>query len=187
MKKKISRFFFNLKRKKLVRRQKKFLNYADIQTVLLLFESNLNEKNPYVNQILKQLEADGKKVTLCGYVDKKMSEQPTLPDFYMLDRSQIGLFGEPKTAFVAPLLERQFDVVLDLTLSDILSLHYIIMYANAPLKVGRKIENCDILDFMIDLKDGEKPMAVGNEDYIAQRVYLLEQIIFYLKSIKSHK
>ncbi|GHT57024.1 hypothetical protein FACS18945_0240 [Bacteroidia bacterium] len=187
MKNKISRFLFNLKRKKLKRQQKKFLNYADIQTVLVLFESNLNEKNPYVNQILKQLEADGKKVTLCGYVDKKMSEQPALPDFYMLDRSQIGFFGEPKTAFVAPLLKKQFDVVLDLTLSDILPLHYIIMYANAPLKVGRKIENCDILDFMIDLKDGEKPMTVGNEDYIAQRVYLLEQIIFYLKSIKSHK
>jgi hypothetical protein len=187
MKKTISRILFNLKRKRLERRQKKFMNFSDIQTILLLFESNLNEKNPYINQIVKQLEAEGKKVTLCGYVDKKQSEQPAPPDFYMLDRSQVRFFGEPKAAFAASLLDRKYDVVFDLTMSNILPLHYIIMYANAPLKVGRKIDGCNILDFMIDLKDSENPVSVGNEDYITQRFYLLEQIIFYLKNIKSHK
>jgi len=186
MKQQISRFLFNLKTKKYAKRQKKFMNYSDIHNVLLLFESSLNEKNPYVNSIAKQLENDGKKVTLCGFLDKKISGQLVLPDFYVLDRSKINFFSEPKKEFISSLLNKKFDIVLDLTLNETLPLHYILMYANAPFKVGRKIANCGLLDFMIDLKTDGTVEDIGSSRYGSQISYLLEQIIFYLKSIKSH-
>jgi len=186
MKKQISRFIFNLKAKKYTKRQKKFMNYSDIHNVLLLFESSLNEKNSYINSIAKQLENDGKKVTLCGFLNKKNSGQLVLPDFYIIDRSKISFFSEPKKEFIAPLLDGKFDVVLDLTLTEILPLQYMLIYANAPFKVGRKIDNCDLLNFMIDVKANESTYEIGSSQYVSQISYLLEQIIFYLKSIKSH-
>ena len=186
MKQQISRFIFNLKTKKYAKRQKKFMNYSDIHSILLLFESSLNEKNPYINSIVKQLENDGKRVTLCGFLDKKISGQLVLPDFYIIDRSKTNFFSEPKQDFVAPLLEKKFDVVLDLTLNETLPLQHILMYADAPFKVGRKIANCAMLDFMIDIKTHETADEIGSSQYVSQISYLWEQIIFYLKSIKSH-
>ena len=186
MKQQISRLIFNLKTKKYAKRQKKFMNYSDIHNVLLLFESSLNEKNPYINSIAKQLEKDGKRVTLCGFLDKKISGQVVLPDSYIIDRSKTNFFSEPKKEFIAPLLDKKFDIVLDLTLNETLPLQYVLVYANAPFKVGRKITNCSLLDFMIDLKTNETIDNIGSSQYFSQISYLLEQIIFYLKSIKSH-
>ena len=186
MKQQISRFIFSLKTKKHTKRQKQFMNYSDIHNVLLLFESSLNEKNPYINSIAKQLENDGKKVTLCGFLDKKNSDQLVLPDFYIIDHSKINFFSEPKKEFISSLLYKKFDIVLDLTLNETLPLQYILMYAKAPFKVGRKITNCNLLDFMIDLKTNGIIENIGSSRYVSQISYLLEQIIFYLKSIKSH-
>ena len=164
--------------KKSQNRDKKFVNYNNIRSVLIIYESDMNEKNPEIKSIAKLLQNDGKKVTTCGFSNKKKSDTPTLEHTYMIDASHVNFFGEPNMSFIKGLLNTKFDVVLDLTLSEILPLQYVLAYADASFKTGRKTANFDLLDFMIDVEKESSSAADVN--------YLFKQIIFYLKNIESH-
>ncbi len=92
---KLNQFIFQRKIKKFragQEREKRFMNYNDIKSVLILYESELSEKNKKIKAILKSLQEDGKKVTLCGYVKKKKSESPTFDHSCMIDLSHINFF-----------------------------------------------------------------------------------------------
>lgn len=140
-----------------------------------------------IKAILKSLQEDGKKVTLCGYVKKKKSESPTFDHSCMIDLSHINFFKEPDKNFIRKLLSNSFDAVIDLTLSPILPLQYVLAYSNAPFKAGRKNEILNLLDFMINIKSTEpeeenKRLTIPGID----EDYLYRQIIFYLKNIESN-
>ena len=178
----MKQFIFRRKLKKLKRshdKDKKFVNYNDMRSVLIIYESDMNENNPKIKAISKSLQSDGKKVTMCGFVNKKKADILISEHAYMIDSSHVSFFGEPNTNFIKGLLNTKFDVVLDLTLTEVLPLQYVLAYSKSPFKVGRKISNLDLLDFMIDLKNESevKPADVN---------YLFDLIIFYLKSIESH-
>jgi len=181
----MKQFIFRRKLKSLKKnhnRDKKFVNYNDIRSVLIIYESDANEKNPEIKSIAKSLQEDGKKVTTCGFVNKKHSDTLILERAYMIDTSHVNFFGEPNMNFIKGLLHTKFDVVLDLTLSEILPLQYVLVYADASFKAGRKTANLDLLDFMIDVEkeNDEKTSSATDVNY------LFKQIIFYLKSIESH-
>jgi hypothetical protein len=185
----LKQFVFRRKLKRLKENHdsdKKFMNYNDIRSVLIIFESDMNEKNPEIESILKSLQNDGKKVTACGFVNKKKSDSPTLTHSYMIDHAHVNFFKEPNNDFIKNLLSHKFDIVLDLTLSEVLPLQYILAYANAPFKAGQKMTNFDLLDFMVDLRPDHSTGNNEKQSFIVDVNYLFKQIIFYLKSIESN-
>lgn len=189
IRKSISNFIFNRRVKKLKESQervKKFMNYNDIHTILLLYKSKSKENNPKIETLIKELTQDGKKVTSCGFVKKKNATSPVLKDSRILSYSQIAYLGKPKNMAVADLLDQEYDMVLDLTLSKILPLRYILFYAKSPFKVGRRIEDKDLLDFMISLNSSVFSESEESSEIQIDEHYLYNQIIFYLKSIKSN-
>jgi hypothetical protein len=185
----ISKFLFAQKVKKLQatqEREKRFMSYPDIRTILILFESEFTEKNPIIRSLVRQLAADGKKVTTCGFINKKDTKSAILPDSRIIDLSQVSFWGEPKNIVVGDLYGDEYDMVLDLTLSDILPLRYVLAYVNSPFKVGRKNMEFNLLDFMIDINAS---FVEDEEDLNAPVIdenYLFSQVIFYLKNIKSN-
>lgn len=202
MKKKLSQYIFNRRAAKYLQhytRKKKWMDYEQAQTVLLLFESDYVEKNRFIRKIIDLLTADGKDVSAWGFLDKKMTNTAILPSFRILDRSTTDWFGCPKKTFLRELTENEYDMLIDLTLQDILPLQYVCLYANARFKAGMNRNTNAILDFSIivpepDLSElnseNTEQESIEFKDlnemlFHTDQQFLYEQIIHYLKSIRS--
>ncbi|MBQ0118279.1 MAG: hypothetical protein MJZ88_02020 [Paludibacteraceae bacterium] len=157
------------------KRQVHFPRWENVRTIVILFESDLIEKNPTVRRLAERLsteEAD-KNVTLLGYVDKKDILSPNLPQSRILGRKDFTIFGVPKANIREELMRHPYDLLIDLTQKDCLPLRYMATYLNADFKTGRHIRE-GIHDFMLDT-----PAQESQE-------FLFGQIIYYLKLIKSN-
>lgn len=160
-----------------------FINYCEAKSILLLFESNYTEKNTKTKQIIENMIVDGKNVTAIGYVNKSRSISAIYPEYRVLSNKDIGCFKQPKQAFLEPLLNDEYDLLIDITTQRLLPLEYIALYANAKCKAGMRKNKLKLYDFSVDLKS----YLSGNEILLEDLAYtfLYDQIIFYLKNIQS--
>ena len=163
--------------------EQKFVNYADANTILILFESDYIEKNIEIRNIIKSMNADGKRVMAWGYLDKKQVSTPILPDFRILNNQDLDLFRKPKETFVVELKMQKFDLLIDLTTHEIIPLQYLALLSNATLKTGLKKNKVRIYDFMIEID--KKQSEIDDTDLEINAAYIYNQIIFYLKSIQT--
>lgn len=171
---KLSERIFNYYRRKEKLSQHAFPRWDKVQSVLLLFESDLTEKNLHIKQLVKELQQEGKDVTAWGYVDSKNAISAILRDYRILSRRDTNLFEKPKEAHLKDLRHTHFDLVIDLSQHDVLALKYLLMYADADFKAGRQTEEPYLADFMV--------MTNGNDD----PAFLYDQVLYYLKNIQSN-
>ncbi len=164
-------------------REHRFVNYDKAKTVLLLFESDFNEKNPVIRKIIQSLQQDGKKVSAWGFIDKKEVTSAILPDFKILHHQHTDFFHKPHTEFFRELEDLQFDLMIDLSLHLHFPLEYLALYANAFCKTGLRKTDLPIYDFMLDFESLKS--IEQDEENSFDEIYLFEQIIFYLKSIQT--
>jgi len=164
-------------------REHRFVSYDKAKTVLILFESDYNEKNPNIRKIIQSLQQDGKKVSAWGFIDKKEVTSAILPDFRILHHQQTDFFHKPDPAFFRELENLQFDLLIDLSLQLHYPLEYIALYANAYCKTGLRKTELPIYDFMLDMESIKSTM--DEEENPIDEIYLYNQIIFYLKSIQT--
>ncbi len=183
---KINRLIFNRRAKSFLQnfpREKRFVNYDNAKTILLLFESDYSEKNPRIRRIIRSMANDGKKVMAWGFVDKKEITTAILPDFRILHHKDTDFLGKPTATFMHELEELHFDLLLDLTLNEVVPLQYISLYSNVFCKAGIKKNNLRMYDFIVDISgvndnDADNPIELD-------ATYIYEQIIFYLKKIQT--
>lgn len=164
-------------------RERRFVNYEKAKTILLLFESDFSEKNILIRRIIRSLTNDGKKVCSWGYIEKKEITTAILPDFKILYQKDTDFFQKPRITFMNELEDSEFDLVIDLTVNEVIPLEYVLLHANAYCKAGIKKNDLNILDFVIDVdnindNEEEEPMEINAR-------YIYDQIIFYLKNIQT--
>ena len=153
-------------------RQAIFPKFDDVRSVLVLYESDLSEKNTVVKKLRDELILENKDVVLWGYCNKKEIDSLILPQSRILGRSDINILGAPRRDVIDDLLKRPYDLLIDLTQQPCLPLRYIAMYARADFKAGL-VNNSGLYDFLIDTKPQETPE------------FLFQQIVKYLKMINS--
>ncbi|MCE5332243.1 MAG: hypothetical protein LLF95_08890 [Bacteroidales bacterium] len=184
--KKIIRFFFQKRINKHIKedeREHRFVNYDNARTIMLLFESDYIEKNSEIRRIIQNLNADGKKVMTWGYINKKEVATAILPDFRILHQKDTDLLQKPHESFMRELGEARFDLLIDLSVNEVIPLQYLTLYANAACKVGIKKNDFQIYDFLIDM---ESISSQTEESFIEiDAAFIYNQIIFYLKSIQT--
>ncbi len=169
-------------------RKSKFRSWDDIRSVLLLFESDYQEKNNDTRAFVKMLQSEGKRVVACCYVNKKVAETATLDNYIVLDRKTTNWLGRPLDAVVGERLKEKFDVVLDMTENDVLPLQYVLIWANSDFRCGRnRGENGNTLyDFVIEMPehpiDPKTNTPRMDYDFVGN---MGSQIIKYLKLIRS--
>lgn len=135
-------------------RQPRLRNYDSMRNMLVLYKESVGKET--IEQLKKQLIADGKEVTLFSF-----SEQ-----------TEINFFEKPSKVVIADLQKVHYDLLIDLTIEPCRPMHYLALYAGADCKAGLEITH-GILDFMIAVSQPITP------------VFLFEQIIRYLKMINS--
>ncbi len=123
-----------------------------VRTIAVLYS------NDNIPQIIQQLEAQDKQVTLFTL--------PTKEEICCITHS-------PKTSIKELLVARQFDLLIDLTQEPNITLQYMAIYIKADFKVGRYITD-GIHDLTINTPSQNTPD------------FLLEQIIKYIKMLTNN-
>lgn len=183
---KLIRYFFNKRVKKHLAedtRERRFVNYNNARSIILLFESDYTEKNNDVRRIIQRIQADGKRVMAWGFINKKETTTAILPDFRVLHHKNADFLGKPNQSFIQELELQEFDLLLDLTVKEHIPLSYVGLYAKAACKAGVRKNEHNIYDFMIELPQIAEDEETPQEEPDATYVY--NQIIFYLKSIQT--
>ena len=167
------------------RRDKRFVDFNRVRSVLVLFESNLSENHKVVQSIIKDLTNEGKTVVAYGYVPKKKALTPSRLDFTLLDNEKTNCLLRPEKTVLEKIAGEQYDLLIDLTLRQVVPIDYILVSANAKCKTGKKKTETSLTDFQIDIP--KRKALPDNEidlNFCEERL-LFDQIIFYLKQITA--
>jgi len=163
---------FNYQCARQPKRDAAYPDFDKVGSVLLLYESEWQERNPEMRTIVQQLHEEDKQVVSWGYCKKDKVLSPNLPESRILGTKDFNLLARPKAEVVQYLEKHEFDVLIDLTTTPLLPMKYIAMFAKARFKIGSHEPN-SLYDMII------QPTAEVSAEYI------FGQIMHYLKIIKS--
>lgn len=150
-----------------------FCPLSSVKTVLLLAESDEDEKNQELHAFKEQLKAEGKKVIVWAFANKKEILSPIFPEFRLFSLSDLSWFGLPKRELVDQFEAIETDLVISLDMNDSLVLDFLLAKSKAKMKVSKEKGMKQIANFML---------SIGKDD---NRKYFFEQVLFYLNSIQT--
>ena len=187
LRRKVFSYHVNQFKKKVVR-EKQYIDYAHAKSVLVLYESELSEHRIFITEVMRTLTADGKRVSVYGFVPKKAGISSSMNGFNMLDINSLDFFYQPKSTLLQLLEEDQFDLVIDLTIHFCQPLQYLLLHANAPCKVGGSVGEFGLIDLAVKMPEPEALLEDDKPDISVQLLYekekeLWREILYYLKSI----
>jgi len=159
-----------------LRRDKKVVNLLEAQTIGLVYKVNDEKLFNAVKRLIKDLTSDKRQVMALGFVD-----DITIPDYcvvaysgYYFNRKDLNWYKLPKSDYINTFINKEYDILIDLSTSNDLILQYIIGLSRAKFKVGRQRRGfTKYYDLMIRMKR-KAPMT----DFA-------EQAIHYLTVLKS--
>ena len=136
-----------------VNRFRKIVNLNEARSIGILY--NLVDENSYriIEGIVGKLQQTGKEVKAVGLVRNKSMVNRFLPklSYDFLTRKDINWFGKPTGIRVRDFIQRDWDILIDLSLDNNQSLKYIAGLSNARLKVGPSGKDKEhYYDFMIN-------------------------------------
>jgi len=165
IRKKIGQYYFRKENTK-VERQCHMTNLRDAKRIGILYTLDDVPDYERVSQFVSQLQGEHKEVKTLGFVKNKNLVQRFLPklsyDFF--SRRDLTWFYKPIHKQVRDFIEKEFDLLIDLSLQDNFPLKYIAGLSNALCRVGKfSEENTDYYDLMFDMKP-----STTSEDYLGQ-------------------
>lgn len=173
-------FFKKRKLKSLLRKNKRqhaFLNMEAIQSVLVLFEtSDYEVVDLFVDDLLRMNKS------VFGYAFRAKDDVFDYSDtnyIIISSKENSEKSGTPTEELLKRLKDRNYDVVIDLTIKEIFSLQYILAVVNTTMTVGLKKCELPFYDFSIS----KLPKTKGSGD--SQVSELIKSIVFYLKTIRG--
>jgi len=128
-------------------------NLESAHLIGVIFNATNQASYQKANNFVQTLTARGIKVQCVGYVDNK--EQLTffagIKDMLFFSRKDHTWWGKPKDPAVTQFTEKQFDILIDLSLRESLPVQYIVGLSKSKMKVGKFMEN-GYYDMMIDIR-----------------------------------
>jgi hypothetical protein len=169
----IGNYFLKEKLEK-IHRERKILNLKDAGKIGILYTLDDVPDYEIVAEFVAQLQHDHKEVKALGFVKNRTLITRFLPklsfDFFSV--KDLNWFFQPMHLNVKDFIEKEFDILIDLSLKDTLPLKYISALSMAHCRIGRFSEaNRVCYDLMLDLS---KPMILN--EYISQIVHYLSVI-----------
>ena len=146
LKRKITNIIHNSERKKA------YHNLKEIKSILVLFDTeNFDDAAHFIQQMKKM----GKKIKALAFKNKKDTNTYSNISYTIVtEKDMKDLKGDSLAQIVNSLADETFDLVVDLTLKENLLLLYILVSANAPLKVGFYKHSLSVHDIVISFAPG---------------------------------
>lgn len=154
-------------------RRKKVFNFKTAQKIGIVFDAtNPNHFNA-VYGFYKDLLADRKEVFMLGFVDGTEIPEKYLfkKNLYIFTRKDVNWVYKPTNTDAIRFINKEFDILIDLTLEYYFLLDYILTLSLARFKVGRFHDERKCYDLSIYMKDG-----LTIEYFINQIRHYLERI-----------
>jgi len=177
--KKLYWFIFDYLRKRMPERTVRFPHLDQPLKVMIIYESDVLERNDSIKSIRQDLLKRQMDVTMWGFVEKKEIQTLILPQSRILGLNEYNLLGKPREDVLTDLRAEQYDLLLDLTTRPLLPLRYLAMYTNADFKVGLNLGE-GIHDMLIS------PPDLNTEEARPEVTWLYNLIMQYLTTIKSN-
>jgi hypothetical protein len=173
----IGNYFLKEKLEK-THRERKISNLKDARRIGILYTLDDVPDYETVAEFVAQLQHDHKEVKALGFVKNKILVNRFLPklsfDFFSI--KDLNWFFQPLHTNVKDFIEKEFDILIDLSLKDSLPLKYISALSMAHCRVGRFSEaNRICYDIMLDLS---KPLTL---------IEYIDQIVHYLSVINDEE
>ena len=149
--------------------------------MLIIYESDVLERNDAIKSIRQDLLRRQMDVTMWGYVAKKEIQTLILPQSRILGLNDYNWLGKPKEDVVTDLQAEHYDLMIDLTTKPCLPMRYLAMYADADFKAGLNLGE-GIHDMLLSLPDLTPEQG---EIATVEATWLYDQIMRYLTTIKS--
>jgi hypothetical protein len=155
-------------------RERKITNLMDAKKIGVLYTLDDVPEYEMVSEFVTRLQHDHKEVKALGFVKNKNLVSRFLPklsyDFF--SNKDLNWFFQPIHSKVKDFIEKEFDILIDLSLKDSLPLKFISALSVAHCRVGRFSEaNRVCYDIMIDLN---KPLTLN--EYMLQIIHYLNVI-----------
>ena len=179
---KLKQYIFDYLRKRMPERTCRFPHLDQPLKVMIIYESDLLERNDAIKTIRQDLLRRQMDVTMWGYVEKKEIQTLILPQSRILGVGDYNWLGKPQSEVLTDLKAEHYDLLIDLTTRPLLPLRYIAMYTEADFKVGMNLGE-GLHDMLISLPDFSPEQ--GEEAQI-EASWLYHQIMSYLTTIKSN-
>ena len=133
----------------------KVIDFASAKNIGVIYELTDEAAHHTVSSFVKELQDNQKVVRAVGYIPGEVVPHYCIPklsyDFYT--RKNQNFYGKPSLPFVNDFLNEEFDLLIDLSLSEITSIYYLSTLAKATFKVGRRKQSFDCYDLMLQIND----------------------------------
>lgn len=127
------------------------MNFAQAQSVGLLFDATDPAKRSVALQYADQLRQLGKKVKMLGFFDSKQ-EGPAL-GFDLFSRKNLDWAERPNGQHIEHFLQQTYDILITLNPLTHPPTEYLVSLTRAHLKVGPVTPHADCYDLMIDTRN----------------------------------
>lgn len=158
-------------------RSRELKNLKKCHSVLILSSESDDSSASESRRLISYFKLLDKEVFCLFYEGKKPKEIPVQnADIKAFNKSHLNKIFIPKDSNMLLLMDREFDLLIDLTIDEIFTLKYIHALSRAKLKVGAALNYKKRHgDLTIDIK--------GNPNV----VYLITQIKHYLTQINQEE
>ncbi|MCS6981568.1 MAG: hypothetical protein NZM65_05155 [Flavobacteriales bacterium] len=166
-------------------RQKQVRNLAEIRTVGILYDATDREVFEYVNDVVKRLRAEMKKVYTLGFINSR-DERDMLSSrlgFDFFNRKCLDFYLRPKSPVVRNFMAEPFDLLIDLNVERLWPLEYIMRCSRASFKVGLSPTPHSPHDLSFQIPFPEHGMPYGREQKLRLMSQLIVNIRKYLHAI----
>ena len=174
----LKQYIFNYLLKKQPAREPRFPHLDRPLKMLIIYESDLLERNDSIKTIRQDLLRRQMDVTMWGYVEKKEISTLILPQSRILGLADYNWLGKPRENVLNDLQAEHYDLLIDLTTRPLLPLRFIAMFAKADFKVGLNLGE-GVHDMLISLPD------LDTEQAKPEATWLYDQFMRYLTTIRS--
>ena len=176
---KLKQYIFDYLLKKQGSRDPRFPHLDQPLKIMIIYESDLLERNDSIKTIRQDLLRRQMDVTMWGYVEKKEIQTLILPQSRILGVGDYNWLGKPRDYVLTDLKAEHYDLLIDLTTRPLLPLRYIAMYTDADFKVGMNLGE-GIHDMLISIPD------MDTEQAKPEATWLYNEIMRFITTIKSN-
>ena len=163
-------FYFLKKDLRFHNASRKSVNLGEAKEIGILFDATDTDQKQIVENFTKQLKEQNKKTVLLGFYN---FPKPAINfSFDYFNRKNLNWHLEPIGHIVDNFIQRKFDILINLSVKEIVPLEYIAALSQAKFRVGPyEKDKTYCYDLMIDTQ--------GRNDLN----YLIEQVKHYLHLI----
>jgi hypothetical protein len=156
VKRKAGEFFLN-KELSMFSRSRNFKGFTNSRSIGIIFNATDKENFELVKKYVVYLRECQKKVKALGYFHLK-----DIPDikyskieYDFFSKKDLNWHLKPDSGQVRNFVNEEFDILIDLNLSNDFPLKYISNLSKASFKIGKYLENNLMYDLMIKVEEGK--------------------------------